>query len=69
MRDFHVGDQVTFFARAFYLRGFSPMSVTPPTIHLEDAQTGEQLEITVDELTGKASPGHTHSARSKNDTG
>jgi hypothetical protein len=55
MRDFHIGDRVTFFGRAFYVRGFSPMSVAP-TIHLEDAETGEQLEVTVDEVSGKAPP-------------
>ena len=57
MRDFHIGDRVTFFGRAFFVRGFSPMGVTMPTIHLEDARTGELVEFAVGELTGKAPPG------------
>jgi hypothetical protein len=52
MRDFHIGDRVTFRGRAYLVRGFSPMSVAP-TIHLENAETGEELEVTVDELSGK----------------
>jgi hypothetical protein len=58
MRDFHIGDQVTFFGRAYYVRGLSPMSAPRRSIHLEDAQTGKQLEIAVDDPTGKVSPGH-----------
>lgn len=52
MRDFHIGDRVTFSGRPYFVRGFSPMSVTPPTIHLEDEQTGEELEVAIDQLTG-----------------
>lgn len=63
MRDLHIGDRVTFYGRAYIVRGFSPMSITRPTIHLEDAQTGEQLEVAIDELTGKVPPG-----RPKDDT-
>lgn len=63
MRDFHIGDRVTFFGRAFYVRGFSPMGVTTPTIHLEDAQTGELAEVAIDDLRGKVSP-----VRPKDDT-
>ena len=51
MRDFHIGDRVTFFGRAYFVRGFSPMSVAPPSILLEDAQTGEELEVPLEELT------------------
>jgi hypothetical protein len=54
MRDFHIGDRVTFFGRAYFVRGVSPMSVAPPTIHLEDEQTGELVEVAVDDLTGRA---------------
>ena len=54
MRDFHIGDRVTFFGRAYFVRGFSPKSITTPTIQLEDAQTGEQLEVAIAGLTGNA---------------
>jgi hypothetical protein len=63
MRDFHIGERVTFFGRAYFVRGFSPMSITPPSIQLEDAQTGEQLDVALDELTGKLP------VRRKTDTG
>jgi hypothetical protein len=56
MRDFHIRDRVTFFGRAYLVRGFSPMSVTRPSVQLEDAQTGEQREVAIDELTGKVPP-------------
>jgi hypothetical protein len=50
MRDLHIGDRVTFLGRAYYVRGFSPFSIAPPMIYLEDAQTGGQLELPVDDL-------------------
>jgi len=49
MRDIHIGDRVTFFGRTYYVRGFSPMGVTQRTMHLEDAETGEEIEAAVDE--------------------
>lgn len=57
MRDFNIGDRVTLFDRAYLVRGFSPMSVTPPCIHLEDAETGELVEIALEQLAMKAPPG------------
>jgi hypothetical protein len=54
MRDFHIGDRVTFLGRGFLVRGVSPMSVLRRTLHLEDEQTGERVEVTVEELTGNA---------------
>jgi hypothetical protein len=65
MRDFHIGDRVTLFGRAYFVRGFSPMSVTRPSIQLEDAETGEQLEVAIDELTGNVLP----PVRPKDNTG
>ena len=56
MRDCHIGDRVTFFGRAYFVRAFSPMSVTSPSIQLEDEQTSERLEVALDELTGKVPP-------------
>jgi hypothetical protein len=47
---------VTFCGHAYFMRGLSPMSAPRRSLHLEDAQTGKQLEITVDEPTGKVSP-------------
>jgi len=56
MRDFHIGHRVTFCGRAYYVRGVSPMSAPRRSLHLEDAHTGRQLEITVDDPTGNVSP-------------
>jgi hypothetical protein len=50
MRDFHIGDRVTFFGRAYFVRGFSPMSAPRRSIQLEDADTGEGIEIPIDDL-------------------
>jgi hypothetical protein len=58
MRDFQIGDQLTFSGRAYFVRGFSPMSVTAPTIQLADAQTGEQIEVALGDLAGKVTPSH-----------
>jgi hypothetical protein len=55
MRDFHIGDRVTFSDRAFYVRGLSPMSAPRRSIQLEDAQTGERIEVPVDELARASS--------------
>ena len=50
MRDFHIGHRVTFCDRAYFVRGFSPMSVAAPTIQLEDAETGEVIEVAIASL-------------------
>jgi hypothetical protein len=69
MRDLHIGDRVTFSRRAYFVRGFSPMSITRPTIHLEDAQTGEQLEVALDELIAGMPPASGHPSSSNDVTG
>jgi hypothetical protein len=56
MTNLQIGDSVTFDDRAYRVCGFSPMSVAPPTIHLEDAQTGECVELAADELTRRVTP-------------
>jgi hypothetical protein len=50
MRDFYIGDRVTFLDRAFYVRGLSPMSAPCRSIHLEDVETGERIKVWVDDL-------------------
>jgi hypothetical protein len=42
--------------RAYFVPGLSPMSVTRPGIQLEGAETGDQLEVAIDELTGSGLP-------------
>jgi hypothetical protein len=65
LRDFLIGDQVTFF-RPRVLRA-RLLTDERHRIHLEDAQTGEELEIAIDELTGKAPPDDMRSSSSKDD--
>jgi hypothetical protein len=36
--------------RAYIVRGVSPMSTTPCRVHLEDAETGEEVEADADDL-------------------
>jgi len=68
MGEFQIGDRVTFCSRATFVRGFSPISVAPSTIHLEDAETGTQLEVTMDELAGNM-PRDGHSSGSEDNAG
>ena len=50
MADFHIGDRVMLRGRVYFIRGFSPMSVAPPRVQLEDAETGEEIEADADDL-------------------
>jgi hypothetical protein len=57
MRVCHIGDRVTFFGRTYYVRGFSPMGVPQRSMHLEDAETREEIDAAVDELARGPVPG------------
>lgn len=50
MDDLHIGDRVTLGGRVFFVRGVSPMSAVPCRVHLEDAETGEEVEADADDL-------------------
>ena len=50
MAELHIGERVTFRDRAYIVRGISPMGVTPCRVHLEDAETGEEVEADADDL-------------------
>lgn len=50
MADLHIGDRVMLRDRAYIVRGVSPMSTTPCRVHLEDAETGEEVEADADDL-------------------
>jgi hypothetical protein len=45
-----IGDPVLHQGRRCYLRGFDPMSVPDRQAVLEDARTGEQLIVPVEEI-------------------
>jgi hypothetical protein len=45
-----IGDPVLHQGRPCYLRGFDPMSVPNQQAVLEDARTGEQLIVPVEEI-------------------
>jgi hypothetical protein len=45
-----IGDLVTYRDRAYYLRGFEPMSVPNRRAHLEDAETGERISAPLEEV-------------------
>jgi hypothetical protein len=70
MRDFHIGDRVTFLDRAFYVRGLSPMSAPRRSIHLEDVETGERIQVWVDDLAAalQASSGRPDQAPGESET-
>ena len=50
MADLHIGDRVMLRDRAYIVRGFSPMSVMPGRVRLEDVETGEEVEVDADDL-------------------
>ena len=45
-----IGDPVLYEGRRCYLRGFDPMSVPKRQAFLEDARTGEELIVPVEEI-------------------
>jgi hypothetical protein len=50
MDDLHIGARVMLRDRVFFVRGISPMRVTPCRVHLEDVDTGEEVEADADDL-------------------
>jgi hypothetical protein len=52
-----IGDLVLHEGRHYYLRGLDPMSVPERQAFLEDASTGEQRTVPVDELEPSPHPG------------
>lgn len=50
MTELHIGEHVSLRGRVLVVRGFTPQSVSPPRIHLEDVETGESLEIQMDKM-------------------
>jgi len=50
MDELHIGDRVTLGGRVFFVRGVSPMSALPCWVHLEDAETGEEVQVDADHL-------------------
>jgi hypothetical protein len=50
LAELHIGERVTFRDRAYIVCGISPMSAKPCRVHLEDAETGEEIEADADDL-------------------
>jgi hypothetical protein len=50
MTTFRIGDQVVFNARTYEVLGVTPVSVSPPMVHLVDAEKGECLEVAIEDL-------------------
>lgn len=48
--EFRIGDRLVFRGRTFVVRGFSPMSLVPRRLQLEDVETHEWLEASVDDV-------------------
>ena len=46
----NIGDLVLFQGRTFYLRGLDPMSVPDRRAILEDAETGQELQVPLAEV-------------------
>lgn len=50
MDDLHIGERVLLGDRVYVVRGLSPMSAEPYRVHLEDVETGEEIEADADDL-------------------
>jgi hypothetical protein len=50
MDDLHVGERATFQDRVYIVRGISPLSAVPCRVHLEDVETGEEVQADADQL-------------------
>lgn len=55
MHSLHVGDQVSYRSRTFVVRGLTPLSVKPQRVHLEDAETGERVDVLADDVKRRES--------------
>ena len=53
MTNLHIGERVMFRARAYFVRGFSPMGVPARRVYLEDAATGDRVEASIDDVHEK----------------
>jgi hypothetical protein len=50
VESFQIGDRVRFRGRVFVVRGISPMSAAHRRVHLEDTDSGEQVEASLDDV-------------------
>lgn len=50
MTSFEIGDRLAFQGRVYFLRGFSPMSVRPRRLLLEDSVSRQTVELVEAEL-------------------
>lgn len=56
MADIRVGDDVIYGRRVLRVRGLSPMSASPRRVLLEDPDTGEVVEVALDDLEDENRP-------------
>jgi hypothetical protein len=52
--ELRVGDQIVVDGETLVIAGFSPMSVVPPIVYLNDRETGERLDTVLLEELEKA---------------
>jgi hypothetical protein len=49
-----IGERVSLGGRVFVVHGFTPLSVSPGRVHLEDVETGEWLEVSTNDVQAEA---------------
>lgn len=54
MSELRVGDRIVVDGETVIVAGFSPMSVIPPVVYLNDPETGEHLDVVLLEELEKA---------------
>lgn len=45
MSELRVGDQIVVDGETVVIAGFSPMSVVPPVVYLNNPETGERIDV------------------------
>jgi len=56
LHDFTVGGEITYRERVYRIRGISPMGAVERRALLEDVETHECIEVTLDELRDDQAP-------------
>jgi hypothetical protein len=62
MTELQIDDRVNYRGLAYSVRGFSPMSVQPQTVRLQQAATGRVITVELDQVNASRSVGDTRHA-------
>lgn len=67
MAALRIGDRVTLHGRVYVVRGVSPMSAAPRRVWLEEIDTHEHIETTLDEIEPVSRPARSDAPSAQTD--